>query len=66
MSRGNDGSVQRVICDLCGEVKSRVAVHSCDYAEMRAWRRFVEEALETALYAYARSRLCVRDRFHVE
>ncbi len=58
--------MRTVTCDLCGEVKPKTSVHFCDNAEMLAWREFVEEHLETAFYAYLRSRMCVRDRYHVE
>lgn len=55
----------RIVCEICGETKSKTSPHPCDDLLWR-WRYWLDSSLETALYAYARSRLCVRDRYHVE
>jgi hypothetical protein len=56
-------------CEYCGRTKPGHGPHQCVAAMLI--RRFsqwihVTGNLETALYAYERSGLCVRDRFHVE
>lgn len=58
---------ESVMCELCGRDKPGWGPHECvDAMVIRRWGQWLASSLETGLWAYERSGLCVRDRFHVE